>query len=163
MVGLGSNRCHGRHGRPAAVLRAAVRALEAEGLELVKRSRLIETAPLGPSKRRFANAVLKAKWRGDPQQLLRLLQKTERDFGRRRARRWGERVLDLDLLAFGAARLRTPGLEIPHPRLHQRDFVLKPMAEVWPDWRHPRRQLTVRHMVARLARRHPVDNPAPTL
>jgi 2-amino-4-hydroxy-6-hydroxymethyldihydropteridine diphosphokinase len=66
-------------------------------------------------------------------------------------------VLDCDLIAFGQAIVREPGLTVPHPALHQRLFVLQPLLAVWPDWRHPQLNLSVRHMAARLAHPHPVD------
>ena len=157
LVALGSNRCHGRHGPPRAVLEAALRALDAGGAEPLHVSRILETAPLGPSKRRFANAVAEVRWDGSPEALLDLLQQIENTFGRRRWRRWGARVLDLDLLAFGQLKLDGRRLQVPHPDLHLRDFVLRPLAEVAPDWRHPRLVLRVRHMASRLARARPQD------
>lgn len=120
-------------------------------------SRIIETAPLGPSRRRYANAVLVGEWAGDPLALLRLLKATERAFGRRPGgRAWGPRVLDCDLLAFGQAAIRAPGLVVPHPHLAARAFVLGPMRTLWPGWRHPLTGLSVRHMAARLAKARPV-------
>jgi 2-amino-4-hydroxy-6-hydroxymethyldihydropteridine diphosphokinase len=157
LVGLGSNRCHGRHGRPKAVLKAAVKALEKGGLKVRRVSPILETAPLGPSNRRYANGALLARWSGTPHALLALLKRTEADFGRRRSRRWAARVLDCDLIAFGQAIVREPALTVPHPALHQRLFVLQPLLALWPEWRHPRLNLTVRHMAARLRRPHPVD------
>ena len=157
VIGLGSNRCHGRHGRPKAVLKAAVKALEKGGLKVSRIAPMVETAPLGPSNRRFANSALLGKWHGTPRQLLVLLKRTESNFGRRRGRRWGARVLDCDLIAFGSAAIREPGLTVPHPALHQRLFVLQPMLVLWPDWRHPQLNLSVYHMAARLVRPRPVD------
>ncbi|MGL6042854.1 MAG: 2-amino-4-hydroxy-6-hydroxymethyldihydropteridine diphosphokinase [Sandaracinobacteroides sp.] len=157
MVGLGSNRCHGRHGRPEAVVRAAADALAAAGVRELRLSPVIRTAPVGPSSRRFANAAAAGIWEGDAIALLGLLKAMERDFGRRPGRRWGERVLDCDLLAFGGGTIRADGLEVPHPRLQMRDFVLRPMQALWPQWRHPRSGLTVRQMRARLRRPRPVD------
>ncbi len=157
LVGLGSNRCHGRHGRPHNIVRAAVQALRTGGLAVRAVSPILETAPLGPSSRRFANAALLGSWSGSPKALLALLKQTEAAFGRRRGRRWGARVLDCDLLAFGHAIVRTPGLTVPHPALHQRLFVLQPLLGLWPDWRHPQHNLSVRHMAARLRRPRPVD------
>lgn len=157
LIALGSNRCHGRHGRPPAILRAAVKALEKGGLKVRRVSPILETAPLGPSNRRYANGALLARWSGTPRQLLSLLKRTEADFGRRRSRRWAARVLDCDLIAFGNAIVHEPRLNVPHPALHQRLFVLQPLLDLWPDWRHPRLNLTVRHLTARLKRRHPVD------
>ncbi|MCG2839837.1 2-amino-4-hydroxy-6-hydroxymethyldihydropteridine diphosphokinase [Sandaracinobacter sp. RS1-74] len=156
-VALGSNVPHGTHGRPRQVLRAAVAALRAAGLEVERLSPIVETAPLGPSKRRYANAALKGRWRGGALELLALLKRLERAFGRRRGRRWGARVLDLDLIALGDAQLRLKGLEVPHPRLQQRDFVLGPLETVWPGWRHPRTGLSVRQMRARLKKPRAVD------
>lgn len=156
-IGLGSNRSHGRYGPPRNVLRAAVQALEAGGLRLDRFSPIIETAPLGPSRRRYANAALKGRWIGSAQALLGLLKGLEQQFGRRRGLRWGARVLDCDLLAFGQQQVRVKSLEVPHPRLHQRDFVLKPLEQVWPGWRHPVRNLSVRQMRARLNKPRAVD------
>jgi 2-amino-4-hydroxy-6-hydroxymethyldihydropteridine diphosphokinase len=157
LIGLGSNRCHGRHGPPRGVLPAAVKALGKGGLKVRQISPVFETAPLGPSIRRYANGALLADWSGTPRQLLKLLKRTEADFGRRRGRRWGARVLDCDILAFDTAVILEPGLAVPHPALHQRLFVLEPLLALWPDWRHPRLNLSVRHMAARLSRPHPVD------
>lgn len=160
-MALGGNRCHGRHGRPEQVLRAAIAELGRRGLQIERVSRILSTPPLGPSNRRYANAVLKAQWIGSPQALLALLKGLERDFGRRRGLRWGARVLDLDLLAFGNARFSGKGLEVPHPRLASRDFVLQPLEEIAPGWRHPgpgpAMGQTVRHMRARLNQPRPVE------
>jgi 2-amino-4-hydroxy-6-hydroxymethyldihydropteridine diphosphokinase len=148
---------HGRHGRPGGVVRAAIGALGRGGLLVRRVSPVLETVPLGPSKRRYANAALLADWADGPQQLLALLKQTEAQFGRRPGRRWGARVLDCDLLAFDRDAFRLPGLAVPHARLHERLFVLDPLLTLWPDWNHPRLNLSVRHMAARLRRRHPVD------
>jgi 2-amino-4-hydroxy-6-hydroxymethyldihydropteridine diphosphokinase len=140
-------------------VRAAVKALAAGGLTIRKCAPIIQTAPLGPSNRRYANAALLAEWSGSPQQLLDLLKRTEAEFGRRRGQRWGARVLDCDLLAFGHQIVRAPGLAVPHARLHERLFVLDPVLTLWADWRHPRLNRSVRHMAARLRRPRPVDCP----
>jgi 2-amino-4-hydroxy-6-hydroxymethyldihydropteridine diphosphokinase len=140
-------------------VRAAVKALRKGGLKVRAVSPILETAPLGPSNRRYANAALLADWPGSPQQLLALLKRTEADFGRRRGQRWGARVLDCDLLAFGHETVRAPGLTVPHARLHERLFVLDPLLTLWPGWRHPRLNRSVRHMAARLRRPHPHDCP----
>jgi 2-amino-4-hydroxy-6-hydroxymethyldihydropteridine diphosphokinase len=138
-------------------VRAAVQALAEAGLDIRRCAPIIQTAPLGPSNRRYANAAILADWSGSPQQLLALLKRTEAEFGRRRGQRWGARVLDCDILAFGHETVRAPGLTVPHARLHERLFVLDPLLTLWPQWRHPRLNRSVRHMAARLRRRHPVD------
>lgn len=151
LIALGSNRRHGRHGRPEGVLRAAIAALAELGA-VTAVSRLHATAPLGPGGRRFANAVVALESALAPADLLRRLKALEAEFGRRRGRRWGDRVLDLDILGAGALVLRAPGLQLPHPRLDGRRFVLDPLVEVAPGWRHPVRNATVRQLHARLLR-----------
>ena len=151
LVALGSNRCHGRHGRPAGVVRAALAALA--GLGQVERvSSIFATAPIGPGSRRYANAVAALAWGGSLPDLLRALKDIEQDFGRRGGRRWGDRVLDLDILAAGATQLRLPGLAVPHPRLAERRFVLDPLVLVAPEWRHPQTGLSARQLHARALR-----------
>lgn len=151
LIALGSNRCHGRHGRPAGVVRAALAELGRLG-PVVRASPIFDTAPVGPGSRRYANAVAALAWDGSLPDLLRALKAIERGFGRRRGRRWGDRVLDLDILAAGATRLQAQGLAIPHPRLAERRFVLDPLVRVAPDWRHPASNLTARQLHARALR-----------
>jgi 2-amino-4-hydroxy-6-hydroxymethyldihydropteridine diphosphokinase len=152
-IGLGSNRAHGRHGPPAAVVRAAAGVLAAGGVEEMRLSPLIATRPMGPSQRCYANAVLAGRWNGDAEALLRLLKAVERQLGRRGARRWGPRVIDCDLLLIEDQKIIGRALQVPHPGLAQRRFVLEPLARVWPEWRHPGTGLSVRQMLARLKRR----------
>lgn len=151
LVALGSNRCHGRHGRPAGVVRAAQAALAELG-RVTCSSPIFDTAPIGPGSRRYANGVVALEWQGSLLALLRALKGIERDFGRRAGRRWGDRVLDLDILAAGAKQLRLPGLAVPHPRLAERRFVLDPLVVVAPDWRHPHTGLSARQLHARRLR-----------
>jgi 2-amino-4-hydroxy-6-hydroxymethyldihydropteridine diphosphokinase len=160
VIALGGNRPHGRHGSPPRVLRAAVEALRAAGLYIESVSRIRTTAPLGPSTRVFANAALVAHWPGSLHTLLDLLQATERAFGRRRARRWAARVLDLDILAAGPVQFRSPRLTVPHPALAQRSFALDPLRDLDPRWRHPTSGLTPRHMRSRLAKPRPTSSSA---
>jgi len=147
-VAIGSNRCHGRFGRPAGVLRAAMAALPG----VVATSPILATAPLGPGTRRYANAVAALAWPGSLPALLALLQGMERDFGRRSGRRWGDRALDLDIIAAGSVVLRGRDLRVPHPELARRRFVLDPLVAVAPGWRHPVSRLTARQLRARLLR-----------
>jgi 2-amino-4-hydroxy-6-hydroxymethyldihydropteridine diphosphokinase len=151
LIALGSNRCHGRHGRPAGVVRAALAELALMG-RLLRVSPVFDTAPIGPGSRRYANAVAALDWNGSLPELLRQLKAMERNFGRRRGQRWGDRVLDLDIIAAGAVVIRAPGLVVPHPRLAQRRFVLDPLVRVAPDWRHPVTGHSARQLRARQLR-----------
>jgi 2-amino-4-hydroxy-6-hydroxymethyldihydropteridine diphosphokinase len=151
LIALGSNRCHGRHGRPAGVVRAALAELAELG-PVLRASPVFDTAPIGPGSRRYANAVAALEWSGSLPALLRALKAIERKFGRRRGRRWGDRVLDLDIIAAGDVVMRAPGLAIPHPRLTERRFVLDPLVAVAPGWRHPVHNLTARQLHARRLR-----------
>jgi 2-amino-4-hydroxy-6-hydroxymethyldihydropteridine diphosphokinase len=153
LIGLGSNLRHGEHGPPAAVLRAALAALAGGGVTDILKSRVISSAPMGPKQPRFANAVICAQTSLLPLALLDLLKAIERDFGRRPNRRWGPRVLDLDLLAHGSEVRESRRLTLPHPGLAQRPFVLWPACDVWPNWRHPTLNLTLRQLAERIGGR----------
>jgi 2-amino-4-hydroxy-6-hydroxymethyldihydropteridine diphosphokinase len=148
LVAIGSNRRHGRHGPPRGVVRAAIAALPG----VVAVSPIVETLPLGPGTRRYANAVVALDWAGTLPGLLAHLKAMERAFGRRRGRRWGDRVLDLDIIAAGDAVVRTRPLTVPHPQLAKRRFVLDPLVAVAPAWRHPISGLTARQLRARALR-----------
>lgn len=132
-VALGSN-----VGDGPATLASARRELEALG-EVVGRSSLYRTVPVGgpPGQPDYLNAVLALRTSLTPHALLAALLEVEARHGRVRAERWGPRTLDLDLLAHGEANLDDPLLTVPHPRLHHRAFVLVPLREVDPRWRHP--------------------------
>ena len=156
-IALGSNRRHGRHGAPERVIAAALAALGAAGVAVIAASPVIRTAALGPAGRGFANAAALVETPLPPPALLALLKRIERDFGRRRGRRWGARVLDLDILLWSGGawpsfpRAVRPGrLAVPHPGLPARAFVLDPLIRITPEWRDPRSGRTVRQMRARL-------------
>lgn len=153
-IALGSNRRHGCHGAPSLVIAAAVDAVSALGR--VARVSEISTWPaLGPAGRRFANAALMLATDLSPDRLLVSLKAIERRFGRRRGRRWGARVLDLDIILWSGGTWSGPGPVIPHPAFRTRPFVLRPLAEIAPDWRDPVTGLAVRHLLARLTRPRP--------
>jgi 2-amino-4-hydroxy-6-hydroxymethyldihydropteridine diphosphokinase len=150
-IALGSNRRHGRYGSPAQVIAAAVDALEGRGLKVARVSKIKSTPALGPAGRSFANAALILQSDLQPPALLAELKEVERRFGRRPGRRWGPRVLDLDILLWSEGPWESPGLVVPHPAMRERDFVLGPLAEIAPDWKDPITGLTVRQLRFRLS------------
>jgi 2-amino-4-hydroxy-6-hydroxymethyldihydropteridine diphosphokinase len=152
-IAIGSNRPHGRYGGPADVVEAAIARLDEE-FGLFDASPIILNAAHGGAGRDFANAVALVESDLKPPEMLKRLKAIERDFGRRRGRRWGPRVLDLDLVLWSGDRWKSRRLTVPHPRLDQRSFVLQPLAAIAPNWR-VRGPLSVRHLAERLARRRP--------
>ena len=159
-VALGSNRRHGRHGAPSAVIAAALAEMTAAGLQIVAVSKTHLTHAVGGAGRAFANAAALLECSLDPPELLGELKSIERRFGRRPGRRWGPRVLDLDILLWSGGAWESGGLVVPHPAYRTRDFVLRPLAEIAPDWRDPLTGATVRQLLHRLRARHPVDRTA---
>lgn len=126
-------------GDSATVLRLAVHALDATpGLRIERCSRVYATPPVGGVARGlFLNAVVRARTTLDPLDLLRVCKTLETRLGRRPTRRWGDRVLDLDVLLYDRAVVALPTLRVPHPRLAERDFLLAALAEAWPDAPNP--------------------------
>ncbi len=146
-IALGSNR-RGRHGSPAETVRSAAAAIKAERLSTVR-----PTPALGPAGRGFANAVALVASDLDPPALLAHLKQVERDFGRRGGRRWGPRILDLDIILWSQGAWGGGDLIVPHPEFRRRRFVLEPLAEIAPAWRDPITGATVRQLLFRLGRR----------
>lgn len=128
-IGIGSNL-----GRRHATIHAAVRDLaRVPEVRVIRLSSIIETDPVGPEGQGpYLNAVVLVQTTLEPQALLDAMLTIERSHGRDRAReqRWGPRTLDLDLLLFGDRRINEPGLIVPHPRMHERAFVLIPLREI---------------------------------
>ncbi len=133
-LGLGTNMGDG-----PATLKGALDVLEESGLVRVRQcSTIYRTTPISEIEQDdFLNAVVEVSTELSPRGLLGLLLATEQHFGRERTLRWGPRTLDLDLLLSNDVVESLPGLEVPHPELHKRGFVLIPLAEIAPDVRHP--------------------------
>ena len=125
-LGLGSNlKTRARN------LSAARRRLRQKGVRILRQSRVIETEPWGvPDQPRFLNQVVEGEWGGSARQLLRVAKAVEREGGRRPTRRWGPRVIDVDILLFGNQTVTSPDLVIPHPRIAERAFVVRSLAEL---------------------------------
>jgi 2-amino-4-hydroxy-6-hydroxymethyldihydropteridine diphosphokinase len=126
-------------------------------VELEALSTIRLTPAMGPSGRGFANAAAIIGSDLQPPELLGLLKRLERAFGRRGGRRWGERIIDLDLILWSGGAWEGVGLVVPHPGFRERRFVLEPLAELAPGWRDPLTGATIRQLFHRLARRAPVD------
>jgi 2-amino-4-hydroxy-6-hydroxymethyldihydropteridine diphosphokinase len=128
-LGLGSN-----VGDREATLRAAVAALDAAGVRVVRRSPIYETEPVGPRDQPwFLNMVVQVETSLDPEVLLDVIQGIEASLGRVRTVRWGPRTLDIDLLLYGDRTVMTDRLVVPHPGITARRFVLEPLAALRPD------------------------------
>ena len=150
-IAIGSNRPHGRYGRPPQVVEAAIAKLDEE-FGLFDASPIILNAAIGGAGRDFANAVALVESDLEPPEMLRRIKAIERAFGRRRGKHWGARVLDLDISLWSGGSFRSRLLNIPHYGLQDRTFVLQPLAAIAPGWR-VRGALTARHLAHRLARR----------
>jgi 2-amino-4-hydroxy-6-hydroxymethyldihydropteridine diphosphokinase len=151
LVGIGGNLETPRFGSPRDTLSAALVAMEEEPIRILARSGWYRTEPVPPSGQPwFINAVLSLATPLDAGDLLAVLQTVETRFGRVRGERDAARVLDLDILDYRGEVRNTPSLILPHPRLHQRRFVLVPIAEISPGWRHPISGLTAAELLTRL-------------
>ena len=143
-LSLGSNL-----GDRAVNLERAITALPGAGVQVLRRSSLYETEPVDfLAQPWFLNCVVEAETLLMPRQLLHALQAIERAFGSRKLVARGPRVIDLDILFYGASVIRTEEMEIPHPRMAQRHFVLVPLAELAPGLRHPVLGATIAEMIA---------------
>ena len=152
-IAIGSNRPHGRHGRPPQVVEAAIARLD-EKFGLFDASPILINAAHGGAGRDFANAVALVESSVEPPEMLARLKDLEREFGRRSGKRWGTRVLDLDIIAWSGGKWRTHRLHIPHESATKRSFVMGPLATIAPAWRMYG-HLTAHHFAHRLAQRTP--------
>jgi 2-amino-4-hydroxy-6-hydroxymethyldihydropteridine diphosphokinase len=149
-IALGSNRRHVRYGLPAGVVAAAIGELDRR-FDLFDASVIILNPASGGAGRDFANAVALLCSNLPPAALLGELKAIERAFGRRPGRRWGPRILDLDIVDWDGPPVRTRTLTIPHRQLARRQFVLGPLSAIAPTWRISG-STNARHLRARLGK-----------
>lgn len=149
-IALGSNQPRSRLLTPQRLVEQAIDAFSRPPFRLIARSPILETPPIGPSLRRYANAALLVETSvHGPDAMLRLVKAMERAAGRRTRQRWGARPLDLDLILWSGGAWASPGLVIPHTAFRQRDFVLVPLNHIAADWRDPISGLSIAHLLAR--------------
>jgi 2-amino-4-hydroxy-6-hydroxymethyldihydropteridine diphosphokinase len=157
LIGIGSNLAAPQFGSPQETARAAVAQLPAVGVAVVRCSRWYLSQPVPPSDQHwYVNGVAAVETGLDPAALLAALLALEARFGRRRGVPNAARTLDLDLLDYDGRQSETERLVLPHPRLHERRFVLAPLAEIAPHWRHPRLAMTATELLHRLPPGQPV-------
>ena len=170
LVALGANLASARHGTPAEGLDAALDALAERGILPAARSRWYRSAPVPPAQGPwFVNGVVRVETALSPVLLMAHLLAVEAAFGRRRSIAGADRPLDLDLLDYDGqvvhhvASDHGPALSLPHPRLAERAFVLAPLIEVAPDWRHPVSGATATSLLAKVAEDQTIEplSPAP--
>jgi 2-amino-4-hydroxy-6-hydroxymethyldihydropteridine diphosphokinase len=150
LIAIGSN-ISGPWGTPQQSVQHALRALDRDGIKLVKASRLLLTAPYGkPNQPPFVNAVAQIKTHLPPLALLQRLNEIERKAGRRRTTRWGPRTLDLDIIDYHGLIRPSGKLILPHPGIAERVFVVKPVSELSARWRHPKTRLSALNMLRKL-------------
>lgn len=145
-IGLGAN----LGDREAGINKALVELVRSGAGRLTRVSSLYETEPVGIREQPdFLNAVAEIETETAPAELLAALREIERKVGREKTFKWGPRVIDLDILLYGDTSLAEDNLEIPHPEMHRRAFVLTPLAEIAPQAKHPVSGLTAREMSER--------------
>jgi 2-amino-4-hydroxy-6-hydroxymethyldihydropteridine diphosphokinase len=150
-IGLGANLTPAGYNNPREGCEAALTALGSEGIFLEKISNWYESAPVPVSDQPwYLNAVALATTTVDAAMALAALHRIESQFGRVRGVRNGARVLDMDLLDFAGERAQNPSLTLPHPRMHERAFVLLPLRELCPDWTHPVIGVSIDDLIAQL-------------
>ncbi len=147
LIGVGSNL-----GDKVSTCRSAIDRLDhLKEIRILKRSSLYKTEPVGYLDQEwFVNCVIKVETAFGPYELLGCLKNLEGALGRQKTFLWGPRVIDLDILLFNKEELRSKGLQIPHPHLHERAFVLVPLCEIDPQAFHPCLNKTARTLLENL-------------
>ena len=145
-MSLGSNT-----GNRLIILTKALSELERSGFCIINRSKIWETSPWGfTDQPRFLNMCLCAETELTPEKMIKTIINIEIKLGRRRSIKWGPREIDIDIIAIGEMVIETPDLSVPHPHMHERTFVLIPLKEIAPQFRHPVTGKTLDEMIREL-------------
>ncbi|RJP74367.1 MAG: 2-amino-4-hydroxy-6-hydroxymethyldihydropteridine diphosphokinase [Candidatus Abyssobacteria bacterium SURF_17] len=146
-LGLGSN----LGDREANINKALVELVRTGFTRLIRTSSLYETKPVGIKEQPdFLNAAAEIETKLSPKELMAAIREVERKTGREKTFKWGPRIIDIDILLYGDECITEESLEIPHPQMHQRAFVLTPLAEIAPKAKHPKLGLTVERLSAQV-------------
>lgn len=146
-IGLGSNL-----GNREENCEKAIQLLMENGASVSKRSSMFETEPWGiRNQPKFINMVVEIETGLEPEKLLGILKKIEQDAGRKPSKRWGPRVIDLDILLYEDLIVKSPELEIPHPGTSEREFILKPLSEIAPDKIHPLLKKSIKALLSEIS------------
>lgn len=152
-IGIGSNL-----GDREENCEKALALLEQKGIKTLKRSSMIETEPWGVREQpKFMNMAVEVTTDMVPTQLLLKLKEVETELGRTETTRWGPRIIDLDILFYNDIVMNSPELEIPHPHMREREFVLIPLSEIAPDKIHPVLKKSVRELLQEI-KKSPSNN-----
>ncbi|MDP7623762.1 MAG: 2-amino-4-hydroxy-6-hydroxymethyldihydropteridine diphosphokinase [Rhodospirillales bacterium] len=150
-IGIGSNLKSETYGPPISNCEAAFEQISQNRVDILRQSSWYETVPIPAStQQNFVNGVVAVKTNLDSSQLLDVLLAIEIEMGRQRLEPNAARIIDLDLLSFNAKIIDSDRLTLPHPRLTERAFVVQPIAEIAPDWRHPISGLLITEILASL-------------
>lgn len=145
-IGIGSN----LGDRKANCMRA-IELLAGKGIVVRKESSLYETDPWGDKNQpKFLNMAIEIETELKPRDLLGILAGIEKELGRKKSHKWGPRIIDLDILLYNSITIDQDDLKIPHPFMHERDFVLKPLYEIAPDVKHPVLNLSIGELLQKL-------------
>lgn len=148
-ISLGSNL-----GKREENCNQAIKLLKENGIAVKKQSKMYETEPWGVKDQpKFINMAIEVETDRKPNELLLILKQIEKELGRIETGKWGPRVIDLDILFYNDLVLDKPDLKIPHPYLHEREFMLKPLCEIAPDKKHSVTKKTVEEMLNQLRRK----------
>lgn len=138
--------------RPSESIERAIVRIEANEIKVLQRASLYRSPPMGPQDQPdFINTVIQVESRFTAQELLQKLQNIETEMGKTKIRHWGPRIIDLDLILFEEQIIDSDGLTVPHPRMHERRFVLEPLAELAPNLIVPTHNKTVRDLESELS------------